>query len=234
MSGLSKTQTIAVLGGTGKEGRGLAYRWAKAGYHVVVGSRSAEKAVGVATEIRGLLGTASSVSGRSNLEAVRQADVAVLTVPYASHRETLESLKGALAGKLLIDVTVPVVPGHISRVRMPAAGSASQEAQDILGETVEVAAAFHSISYEHLMQDQPIDSDVLVTGSSKEARQAALELVRAAGLNGWDAGPLDNSVVSEGLASVLIFINRHYGSRQAGIRITGVEKSGDGPGADGA
>jgi NADPH-dependent F420 reductase len=234
MSGPSKSQTIAVLGGTGKEGRGLAYRWARAGYHVVVGSRSAEKAVGVATAIRGLLGTASSISGQSNLEAAREADVAVLTVPYASHRETLESLKEALAGKLLVDVTVPVVPGQTSRVHMPTAGSASQEAKAILGATVEVAAAFHSISYEHLMQDRPIDSDVLVTGSSKEARRAALELVRAAGLNGWDAGPLDNSVVSEGLASVLIHINRHYGSRQAGIRITGVEKSGDDPRADSA
>lgn len=213
---------IAVLGGTGKEGKGLAYRWARAGYHVLIGSRSAEKAEAAAREIISLLNGAPSTSGASNLEAAQQADIVVLTVPYAAHRETLESVKGALAGKILIDVTVPLVPPKVSTVQMPAAGSAAQEARQILGDGVEVTAAFHHISHELLFENEPVDCEVLVTGTSKAARAEALKLVEAAGLAGWDAGPIENSVVLEGLTSVLIHINRNYGSTHAGLRITGV------------
>ena len=216
--------TIAVLGGTGKEGRGLAYRWAKAGYRVLIGSRSPERAVTAASGIMEKLEGSSSVVGASNLEAAEQADIVVLTVPYAAHRETLEGVKDALKGKLLIDVTVPLMPPKISKVQMPPEGSAAQEAKAILGEDVQVAAAFQNISHEHLMTDGDVDCDVLVTGSSKEARNEVLTLVEAAGMNGWDAGPIENSVVVEGLTSVLININKRYGSTHAGIRITAVEK----------
>lgn len=216
--------TIAVLGGTGKEGRGLAYRWAKAGYRVLIGSRSSERAVTAASEIMEKLEGSSSVVGASNLEAAEQADIAVLTVPYAAHRETLEGVKDALKGKLLIDVTVPLVPPKVTKVQMPAEGSAAQEAKAILGEEVQVVAAFQNISHEHLMTDSDVECDVLVTGSSKDARTEALTLVEAAGMTGWDAGPIENSVVVEGLTSVLININKRYGSTHAGIRITGVEK----------
>jgi NADPH-dependent F420 reductase len=217
--------TIAVLGGTGKEGKGLAYRWAKAGYRVLIGSRYSEKAVKVASEIMELLEGESSIVGATNLEAAQQADIVVVTVPYAGHRELLESMKEALAGKLVVDTTVPLVPPKVSKVQMPAAGSAAQEAREILGESVEVVAAFQNISYEHLLNDEDIDCDVLVTGSSKKARQEALTLVEAAGLIGWDAGPIENSVVVEGLTSVLININRQYGSTHAGIRITGAQRA---------
>jgi len=216
--------TIAVLGGTGKEGRGLAYRWAKAGYRVLIGSRSPERAVTAASGIMEKLEGSSSVVGASNLEAAEQADIVVLTVPYAAHRETLEGVKDALKGKLLIDVTVPLMPPKISKVQMPPEGSAAQEAKAILGEDVQVAAAFQNISHEHLMTDGDVDCDVLVTGSSKEARNEVLTLVEAAGMTGWDAGPIENSVVVEGLTSVLININKRYGSTHAGIRITAVEK----------
>jgi 8-hydroxy-5-deazaflavin:NADPH oxidoreductase len=216
--------TIAVLGGTGKEGRGLAYRWAKAGYRVLIGSRSPERAVTAASGIMEKLEGSSSVVGASNLEAAEQADIAVLTVPYAAHRETLEGVKDALKGKLLIDVTVPLVPPKVTKVQMPPEGSAAQEAKAILGEDVQVVAAFQNISHEHLMTDRDVDCDVLVTGSSKEARNEALTLVEAAGMTGWDAGPIENSVVVEGLTSVLININKRYGSTHAGIRITAVEK----------
>ena len=118
--------TIAVLGGTGKEGKGLAYRWAKAGYMVLIGSRSSERAVTAASEIMELLEGSSSLVGTSNLEAAKLADIVVLTVPYAAHRETLESVKDVLKGKLLIDVTVPLVPPKVTKVQMPAAGSAAQ------------------------------------------------------------------------------------------------------------
>jgi len=216
--------TIAVLGGTGKEGKGLAYRWAKAGYQVLIGSRYSEKAVTVASEIMELLEGESSIVGATNREAAQQADIVVVTVPYSGHREILESVKEVLTGKLVIDTTVPLVPPKVSRVQMPPAGSAAQEAREILGENVEVVAAFQNISYEHLLNDEEVECDVLVTGSSKKARQEALMLVEAAGLVGWDAGPIENSVVVEGLTSVLININKQYGSTHAGIKITGAQK----------
>jgi NADPH-dependent F420 reductase len=217
--------TIAVLGGTGKEGKGLAYRWAKAGYKVLIGSRSSERAVTAASEIMELSEGSSSVVGTSNLEAAQLAEIVVLTVPYSAHRETLESVKDALKGKLLIDATVPLAPPKVTKVQMPSAGSAAQEAKEILGDDVQVVAAFQNVSYERLLDDDgDIECDVLVTGSSKEARAEAIMLVEAAGLTGWDAGPIENSVVVEGLTSVLININKQHGSTHAGIKITGVEK----------
>ena len=219
-------KSIAVLGGTGKEGKGLAFRFAKRGYQVYIGSRTPEKARGVATEIISQLQCDGMVIGSSNLEAAERADIIILAVPYDAHRGTLEAIKGVLKGKILIDVTVPLVPPKVTKVQMPAAGSAAQEAREILGEDVQVTSAFHNISYEHLMHDDNIDCDVLVTGTSKEARTETLELVNAAGLIGWDAGPIENSVVAEGLTSVLIGINKQYGSTSAGIRITGVKVPG--------
>jgi len=224
MSDESILVRIAVLGGTGKEGKGLAYRWAKAGYRVLIGSRSSERAVTTASEIMELLEGSSSVVGTTNLEAAQQADIVVVTVPYSAHRATLESVKDVLKGKLLIDVTVPIMPPKVTKVQMPAAGSAAQEAREIVGEDVQVTAAFQNISHELLFDEDDINCDVLVTGTSKEARAETLTLVEAAALTGWDAGPIENSVVVEGLASVLININKRYGSTHAGIRITGAYK----------
>jgi 8-hydroxy-5-deazaflavin:NADPH oxidoreductase len=216
--------SVAVLGGTGKEGKGLAYRWAKAGYHVLIGSRSEEKAVVAAKEVTEMLGDGVSVVGMSNSQAAKEANIVVLTVPYAAHRDTLESVKDALQGKILVDVTVPLVPPKVSTVQMPAAGSAAQEAKQIVGEGVEVCAAFQNISHEHLLGAEGVECDVLVTGTSKDARANVITLVEAAGLRGWDAGSIENSVVIEGMTSVLIGINKKYGSTHAGIKITGVSK----------
>jgi NADPH-dependent F420 reductase len=219
--------SIAVLGGTGKEGRGLAYRWAKAGYHVYIGSRTPEKAETATKELLILLEGEAHIEGASNVEAAQKADIVVLTVPYAAHKETIESVRECVQGKLFIDVTVPLVPPKVATVQMPPAGSAAQEARQILGESVEVCAAFQNISYEHLLENGDVECDVLVTGTSKDARAETLKLVEAAGLTGWDAGPIENSVIVEGLASVLIGINRKYGSTHAGIRITGAKNKPD-------
>lgn len=220
--------SIAILGGTGKEGKGLAFRWAKAGYKIIIGSRDVQKAITAADDLKTLLANVhtpyATVNGTDNLSAAEQADIVVLTVPYIAHRATLEAVKGALKDKILIDVTVPLVPPKVSKVQMPPAGSAAQEAREILGEDVEVVDAFQSVSFEHLMGDHPIDCDVLVTGTSKNARTEVLKLVDAAGLTGWDAGPLENSAVVEGLTSLLIYINKEYGSTHAGIKITGASK----------
>lgn len=214
--------TIAVIGGTGKQGKGLAYRWAKAGYKVLIGSRTSEKAVHTASEIMELLEGSSSVVGLTNLEAAQQADIAVLTVPYEAHKEYLEGLKDALLGKLLIDVTVPLGKPK-NKFQMPYGGSAIMEARAILGEEVQVVAAFQNVSPEYFLSEDNVDCEVLVTGSSKAARLEAITLVESAGFTGWDAGPIENSTIVEGLTSVLININKQYGSTHAGIRITGVK-----------
>ena len=224
MTDSSLLLTIAVLGGTGKEGKGLAYRWAKAGYKILIGSRTPPKAIDAAEELGMMLGGQSSIQGMANPEAAAEADIVVLTVPYSAHRPTLESVKDAVQGKLFVDVTVPLAPPKVTKVQMPAAGSAAQEAREILGEGVEVCAAFQNISHEHLLGDGDVTCDVLVTGTSKDARTETIKLVEAAGLVGWDAGPIENSVVVEGLTSVLIGINKKYGSTHAGIQITGAKK----------
>jgi NADPH-dependent F420 reductase len=220
----SLLQTLAILGGTGKEGKGLAYRWAKAGYQILIGSRTPEKARAAAEELCKLLGGNAAIHGLGNVQAAAQAQIAVLTVPYAAHRLTLEGLKDQLQGKLLVDVTVPLVPPKVSTVQMPPAGSAAQEACQILGEGVEVASAFQNISHELLLDNESVECDVLVCGTSKGARAETLKLVEAAGLTGWDVGSIQNSVVIEGLTSLLIHVNKKYGSTHAGIRITGVNQ----------
>ncbi|GAP06358.1 reduced coenzyme F420:NADP oxidoreductase [Anaerolinea thermolimosa] len=221
-----KSFSIGIIGGTGKEGKGLAYRWAKAGYTIYLGSRVREKAEQVASDLNTLFQgkLAGTILGMENREAAQKADIVVLTVPYSAHRETLMELKEVISGKILIDVTVPLVPPKVTRVQMPPEGSAAQAAQMILGSNVQVVSAFQNISYEHLLRDEQIDCDVLICGGSKAAKQAVLELVRAAGLHGWDAGPIENSMVVEGLTSILIGINKQFGTQSAGIRITGVPR----------
>ena len=219
-------ETIAVIGGTGKEGKGLAYRWVKAGYSVIIGSRKAEKAQAAVDDLYERLNDAekSRLKGMENTEAVKNADIGVLTVPYQFHKDILESLKDVLAGKYLLDVTVPLVPPKVSTVHVPPEGSASLQAQAILGEETKVISAFQNISFELLLSDEDIECDVLVCGKGPESRQVGLKLVKAAGLQGWDAGPLANSIVAEGFTSILIRINKQNKVKSAGIRITGVPR----------
>jgi hypothetical protein len=216
---------IAIIGGTGKEGKGLAYRWALAGHDVIIGSRSVEKAQLAADEVNTLLtDKVIRVGGLENIQAADWCEIVTLTVPFSAHVTMLEYLKDVIKGKLLIDVTVPIVPPKVTIAQMPEAGSAGKEAQNILGEETPVVIAFQNISYERLMKEEEIDCDVFVCGTSKEARDIVIGLVEDAGIVGWDAGPMGNAMVVEGLTSVLLYINKRYGSKEAGIKVTGVSK----------
>lgn len=215
--------TIGIIGGTGKEGKGLAYRWAKAGHTIIIGSRQVEKALAAAEEVNLMLGRQGTVTGQENEKAAIRADIVVLTVPFGVHVAMCELLKPHVQGKIFIDVTVPLVPPKVARVQMPPEGSAAQQAQAILGDGVQVVSAFQNISYEHLIHDDEVACDVLVCGP-KEAREKVIGLVKDAGLVGWSGGVIENSVVVEGLTSVLIGLNKQFGIQDAGIRITGLPR----------
>ncbi|MFV8816267.1 NADPH-dependent F420 reductase [Haliea sp. E17] len=219
--------TLAILGGTGDLGTGLAQRWAQAGYRVIIGSRSLEKAQAAVDDLhevmaeRGVGGV--EVAAMDNLAAAETAEIVTLTVPFSHQASTLEAVKPALQGKILIDVTVPLMPPKVGRVQLPEAGSAGQIAQDLLGEDVHVVSAFQNVPATALQQAAPPDCDVLVCGNSREAREAVIELVEAAGMRGFHAGMIDNAAAAEALTSVLIVINKQY-KCHAGIRITGTDE----------
>lgn len=215
-------KTIAVLGGTGKEGGGLALRWAHRGHRVILGSRSAERAQEAADAMNATLGS-DRVSGAANADAARKADIICLAVPFAAQRSTVEEVAAALTGKILIDVTVPLVPPKVGRVQLPNGGSAVEAIQTLLGTDVRVVSAFQNISAHHLTHlDEDIDCDVLVCADDSDAAEQVVALAREIGLAAWNAGPLCNSVVAEGLTSILITLNRRYKVPGSGIRITGI------------
>lgn len=218
--------TLAVIGGTGAEGSGLAVRWAAAGYPVVIGSRSAEKAVAVAAELSALLPAGSAMlTGDSNAAAAVAAEIVILSVPYSAQVNTINEIHDACQGKVLLTVGVPLQPPKVSTVWRAPGGSAAEEAQAQLGENVRVVAAFQNISAGHLQDlNWEADCDVLVTADDKGAKQLAIELAGAAGFFALDAGPLANTSVVEGLTALLIGINIRNKVKGSGIRITGIPR----------
>jgi NADPH-dependent F420 reductase len=212
--------TLAILGGTGKEGPGLALRWSKAGYRILIGSRSAEKAQAAALEINQALGI-TTVSGMENARAAAQAEICILTVVQAAHQEALLSVKEALQGKILVDATARV---DFRDPRPPAPPSAARQAQDLLGDGVRVVAAFQNVPAHVLKKDleHPLDVDVLICADDLAAVQEVITLAQAAGMRAYYAGGLDNALTVEGLTALLISINRHYQVKTASIQISGV------------
>lgn len=213
---------IAILGGTGREGSGLALRWGASGEEVIIGSRDVGRAVAVAKRLNRLLPMAA-IRGATNEQAAREAEVAVLAVPYTAHRTVLAQVKEVLRGKLLIDTTVArnlksgerLIPLHYD--------SALQEAQEVLGPSVKVVAAFQNIGFD-LLKDvgRVIDCDVLVCGNDAEARRTAVQLVAKAGLRAIDAGSSCHAGTVEGLTPLLLDLKRRYRAKETGIRITGL------------
>ena len=221
-----RKETIAVIGGTGNIGYGLALRWGERGRRVFIGSRAADRAEGAANELRARLAEgrgAGEVVGLANPEAAAQADVVAVTVPFAAQRATLESIHEGCRGKIVIDVTVPLVPPRVSRVQLPPEDSAALITQRTLGAEARVVSAFQNVSAAHLAElGHPIDCDVLVCGDDPEAREAVVRLASEAGLRGVHAGRLANSVAAEALTSVLIWLNQRHKVAGTGIRITGL------------
>ncbi len=217
----STKQTIAILGGTGALGTGLAVRWIRAGHAVIIGSRTAQKAIDAAAELKSQH-QLSPKDATDNVSAAEAADIVVLTVPFAHQRSTLESVKPQLEGKILIDVTVPLVPPKVARVQLPPEGSAGIIAQNLLGDGVRVVSAFQNVPAALLPTDKEIDCDVLVTGNNVDAREIVIQLAADAGMTAYHAGPIDNSVAAEALTSALIIINKRY-KTHSGIRITGIK-----------
>ena len=214
---------IGIVGGTGKQGTGLAKRWIRAGHTLAIGSRDAERA---RVHAEGL-----GAQGGDYAWCAKNADVVVLTVPYAAHGETLRTIAAAVAGKVLVDMTVPLAPPKVSRVHLPPGQAAALEAQAIVGPGTPVVAALHHVSATHLADpQQPIECDVLVASDDARAKTIVLQLVGDLGLRGLDAGPLVNAVALESLTPVLIHLNRTYKSTGAGVVFTNLAASQGGQG----
>lgn len=215
-------KTIAVVGGTGAEGSGLALRWASAGHRVIIGSRDAARAEAAARELREIV-PGGRISGAAAPRAAADAEIVVVTVPFAAQLETVRAIRATLEGKILVDVTAPLVPPQVARVQLPESDSCVVRVQREVGENVQVVSAFQNAAADKLRDlSQRIDCDVLVCSDFPAARQTVIELAIDAGMRGVDAGPLANSVAAEALTSVLIWINRRYKARGAGVMITGI------------
>lgn len=212
-------RNIAVIGGTGQLGAAIARRLAKAGKSIIIGSRDPVKAEAAARQLGAELGCEVAFGG--NVAAADAAEVVILTVPFASQRTTLEDIRSSVAGKIVVDTTVPLMPPKVMRVQLPPEGSAAQRAADILGEGVRVVSAFHNVAAHKLITDALVECDVLVFGDDKAAREVVVSLVDACGLRGLHGGVLANSAAAEALTSVLIFLNKNYSVDGAGVRITG-------------
>ncbi|RVK29407.1 NADPH-dependent F420 reductase [Sinorhizobium meliloti] len=210
---------IGIIGGTGDLGTGLAKGWASAGYKVVIGSRSREKAAAAAADL------GPGIEGEDNIGAARAADIVILAVPFANHDASLEEIRLVVQGKIVVDAAVPLVPPKVSVVQLPGEGSAAQIAQRILGDGVRVVSAFHNVGAAKLHKGGRANCDVLVFSDDKEARNQVIELAAAVANRGVGGGSLANSAAAEALTSVLIWINRQYKVLGAGINITGLEEA---------
>ena len=218
---VSASKKITIVGGSGALGAGLAKRWARKGHQIIIGSRDEKRASEAATRLNHEAGT-KSIIGLENKEASENGEIVVLTVPFSNHMSTLSLIAPVLDNKILIDVTVPLVPPKVRTVHIPEGGSCAKAAQEFLGKSVRVVSAFQSVAATHLDDlEHEIDCDVLVCGNDPEAREVVVGLASDADMKAWHAGVIANSIVAEAMTSSLIFINNRYKIDGAGLRITG-------------
>lgn len=221
------TRKVAILGGTGAEGSGLAYRLAKAGEQILIGSRDAQRAAETAKQLRERVGGTAEIAGMDNLAAAAGCDVAVLTIPFSGAAALLKQLKGAWKpGTIVIDTTVPLaatVGGAATRLLGVWQGSAAEQTKELLPAGVSLAAALQNIGAEILAGDAPVECDVLVCGDDEKAKQVASELVsKIPGARPLNGGKLENARIVESLTALLIGLNMRYKVHSAGIRFTGL------------
>ena len=227
---MNKEEVIAIIGGTGDQGFGLALRWAKAGKHIIIGSRRKEKAEAAAARIKSILGEEVKVEGYENSEAASKADIVVLTVPFFGMINIIKSIRESLKkGCIFIDVTVPLasnIGGKPTRTLGVWQGSAAELARELLPKNVKVAAAFKEVSAEALQDlNSEVDSDTIICSDDEEAKKTVFNLVKLIpGMKAIDGGKLENSRIVEQLTALLIGINIRYKSHRAGIRITEIKK----------
>lgn len=216
--------SLAIIGGTGKEGNALAARFARAGVRVLIGSRDATKAQTAADELNQRINQ-TNVAGYSNREAAARADVVLLSVPYAGMPPILDDLRDAAQNKIVINIASSLDPERKSRAKLPPAGSVTAEVQQFFGDTAKVVCAFQNISPEKLESvEEKIDTDVLVCGNDKDARATVIELIRRIGVDAFDAGMLANASAVEAMTAILIAVNIKYKIKGAGIRLVGVPR----------
>ena len=219
---LKEGEKIAIIGGTGNLGPGLAFRWALAGFEIFLGSRTKEKAMTVSQEINDVIGK-PSIKGMENSEAVSQANICVLTVHQAAHDTALEGLKDNLSGKILVDATARMTFPDLTP---PAPPSSARTAQNILGESVRVVAAFQNVAASALRKDpsNKLDSDALVCSDDISSAELIMQLAEAAGMRAYYAGDLDKAIIVEGLTSLLVAMNKHYKVHDGSVRLSGFTK----------
>ena len=219
-----QSKSLAIIGGTGALGRGLAVRALRHGIAVCLGSRTAEKAEAAAAELRAG-NPGARVTGASNVAAAQAADLIAVTVPFGSQLETLRAIREVAQGKIVIDATVPLVPPRVARVQLPPEGSAAVRAQKELGPDVRVVSALHTVAATRLSSDASAQEigDVLVFGDDKASREVVVALLAQMDLAALHGGSLANSAATEAFTSVLIFLNKHYGADHAGLRVIGIE-----------
>ena len=218
---------IGILGGTGPEGSGLAYRWARAGEQIMIGSRDAERAAETASQLRARISGTAQIEGADNAATVAQCEIVVLTVPFSGQATLLKQLKSLWkAGTIVIDTTVPLaatVGGSPTRMLGVWQGSAAEQTRELMPPGVSVAAAFHNLGAELLAGEGPVECDVLVCSDDEKAKQAAMELAeKIPGVRGLNGGKLENARIVESLTALLVGLNIRYKVHAAGIRFTGL------------
>ncbi len=220
---------IAIVGGTGPQGCGLALRWARAGIEVLVGSRDPKRGKEIGNELKESAGDVTgTIAGMGNEEAVEGSDeIVVLAVPYSAHSRTITSLKSRLGGKILLDLVVPLAEKNAKKVEMPKEGSATEEAQVLLGETVSVVGALHNVSAAILADlDRPINCDVLVCGDNRAAKDRVIALIERLEVRVFNAGLAESARAVEAMTAILIRLNisKSYPFKHAGLRIWAEER----------
>jgi NADPH-dependent F420 reductase len=221
------SRKVGILGGTGPEGTGLAYRWAQAGEEIVIGSRDAQRAAETAAQLRARIGGSAKITGADNLTTAAECDVVVLTVPFSGCAALLKELKSVWKpGTVVIDTTVPLaatVGGAATRMLGVWQGSAAEQTKELVPAGVSVAAAFQNLGAALLSKGEDVDCDILVCSDDQGAKQVASELAgKIPGARPINGGKLENARIVESLTALLIGLNMRYKVHNAGIRFTGL------------